>query len=124
MNRLLRGEIYYANLNPVVGSEQGGIRPVLIIQNDIGNTFSPTVVVAPLTRQTKKSRLPVHVRIPKSCGLDADSLALAEQLRTIDRSRLGNFVGRIGAYEQAVMDRALAISVGLSTGCEPDGGGV
>jgi mRNA interferase MazF len=116
---ILRGEIYYANLNPVVGSEQGGTRPVLVLSNDIGNAHSPTVVVAPLTKQTKRHRLPVHVRIPKSCGLDADSLALAEQIRTIDRSRLGKFVGRIGIYEQAAIDNALAVSVGLDTGSGP-----
>ena len=113
MSQLLRGEIYYAALDPVVGSEQGGTRPVLIVQNDIGNAHSPTVVVAPLTKQIKKSRLPIHVRIPKSCGLDADSLALAEQLRTIDRSRLGSFVGRIGAYEQTAINKALSVSMGL-----------
>ena len=122
MNRLLRGEIYYANLNPVIGSEQGGIRPVLIVQNDIGNTYSPTIVIVPLTKQTKKSRLPIHVRIPRSCGLEGDSLALTEQLRTIDRSRLGSFIGRIGIYEQAAIDNALSVSVGLDTGCEPEGG--
>ena len=115
MTKLRRGDIYYANLNPVVGSEQGDTRPVLCVQNNAGNTHSPTVVVVPLTRKVKKGRLPTHVRIPQSCGLDADSLALAEQIRTIDRSRLGNYVGRIDGGLQAAIDKALSVSVGLST---------
>ena len=95
--KIRRGDIYYAYLNPVVGSEQGSCRPVLVVQNDIGNEHSPTVVIAPLTRNLRKNPLPTHVVIPKSCGLDRDSLVLVEQIRTIDRSRLSNY---IGAYQQ------------------------
>ena len=113
MMNVSRGDIFYADLNPAQGSEQGGVRPVLIVQNDAGNTHSPTVVVVPLTTKTGKSRLPTHVRISQSCGLDADSLALTEQIRTIDRSRLDGYVGRIGTDEQIAIDKALAASVGL-----------
>ena len=91
-----RGDIFYADLNPVIGSEQGGVRPVLITQNDVGNAHSPTVVTVPLTTKLQKSRMPTHVRIPKNGGLDADSLVLAEQIRTIDRSRLGTMSGGAG----------------------------
>lgn len=112
-NQIKRGDIFYAVLDPTVGSEQDGIRPVLIVQNDVGNQFSPTVIVAPLTTKTKKSNLPTHVLIPQSCGLDTDSIALAEQLRTIDKSRLGAYIGHIGTDKQAAIDKALAVSIGL-----------
>jgi len=111
--RIRRGEIYYARLNPVIGSEQGDTRPVLIIQNDKGNLYSPTVIVTPLTRKIKKNRQPTHVLIPRSCGLSVNSLALMEQLRTLDRSRFGRYVGRIGLRKQAEVNKALSISVGL-----------
>lgn len=88
-----RGEIYYADLNPVVGSEQGGIRPVLILQNEVGNWFSPTVIVAAVTAKGGKARLPTHVPVGTGCGLRQPSLVLAEQVRTIDKSRL---LGRVG----------------------------
>ena len=113
MTEVTRGDIFYADLNPAQGSEQGGVRPVLIVQNEAGNIHSPTVVVVPLTTKTGKGRLPTHVRISKACGLDADSLALTEQIRTIDRTRLDNYVGRIGTDEQIAIDKALAASVGL-----------
>ena len=116
MMRITRGDIFYADLNPVRGSEQGGVRPCLVIQNDVGNAHSPTVVTVPLTTKLQKGRLPTHARIPLTCGLDADSLALAEQIRTIDRSRLGNYVGRIGTGEQAAINKALLISMDL--GCD------
>ena len=109
-----RGDIYYANLNPVVGSEQGDRRPCIVVQNDTGNHHSPTVVIVPLTGKAKKHYLPTHVVIPQSCGLETSSMALAEQLRTIDRSRLGSYVGRIGTSEQTAIDKAIAISLGLS----------
>ena len=84
-----RGELYFADLDPVTGSEQGGRRPVLVLQNDRGNSCSPTVIVAALTSQTQKTRLPTHIRVQgRRCGLDRDSVVLLEQLRTIDKSRL------------------------------------
>ena len=119
--QIKRGDIYYADLNPVVGSEQGDCRPVLVVQNDVGNVHSPTVVVTPLTRNLRKNPLPTHVVIPRSCGLDRDSLVLAEQIRTIDRSRLSNYIGRIGGDIQPAVDTALAICVGLEKRRPPRG---
>jgi mRNA interferase MazF len=110
---ILRGEIYYAGLNPVVGSEQGDTRPVLVVQNNIGNKFSPTIVVAPITSNHKKGHLPTHVKLPQSTGLDVDSLALVEQIRTIDRSRLDGYIGRIDTNIQLKIDDALAVCVGI-----------
>ena len=107
------GDIYYANLNPVVGSEQGEHRPVLIVQNDKGNKYSPTVIVVPITGKLNKTSLPTHVLIPKTCGLDKDSLALTEQIRAIDRSRLGDYIGRAGKSVMSRVDPALSVSVGL-----------
>jgi len=108
-----RGEIYYADLSPVIGSEQGETRPVLITQNDVGNKYSPTTVIVPITGNLKKCRLPTHVVIPESSSLDADSLGLVEQIRTIDRTRLGAYIGRIGGKVQAEIDNALAVCVGI-----------
>jgi mRNA interferase MazF len=109
-----RGEVYYADLSPVVGAEQGGVRPVVIIQNDRGNRNSPTVIVAPITTKVQKATLPTHVRLTRSStALPHDSLALLEQLRTIDKSRLQNRLTKLPAAEQAAVDRALALSVGL-----------
>ena len=91
-----RGDMYYADLSPVIGSEQGGIRPVLIIQNDIGNRHSPTVIAAAITSQTNKSRLPTHINIDsKEFGLMKNSVILAEQIRTIDKSRLKEKIGQV-----------------------------
>ena len=109
-----RGEIYYADLNPVVGSEQGGIRPVLILQNEVGNWFSPTVIVAAVTAKGGKARLPTHVPVGTGCGLRQPSLVLAEQVRTIDKSRLLERVGSLSPEEQKQVDRALLISFALS----------
>lgn len=109
-----RGEIYYADLNPVVGSEQGGIRPVLILQNEVGNWFSPTVIVAAMTAKGGKARLPTHVPVGMGCGLRQPSLVLAEQVRTIDKSRLLERVGSLSPEEQKQVDRALLISFALS----------
>jgi mRNA interferase MazF len=109
-----RGDIFYADLNPVVGSEQGECRPVLIVQNNTGNKHSPTVIVAPITGRLKKNPIPTHVLLPKSCGLERDSLALTEQIRAIDRSRLGNYIGFAGKSVMSQVDRALSISVGLN----------
>ena len=110
-----RGDMFYADLSPVVGSEQGGIRPVIIIQNDIGNKHSPTVIAAAITSQTGKSRLPTHIEIEsEGSGLKADSVVLAEQIRTIDKSRLKEKIGHIN--DDKVMNKinnALGVSFGL-----------
>ena len=91
-----RGDMFYADLSPVVGSEQGGIRPVLIIQNDLGNKYSPTVIAAAITSQTNKAKLPTHIEIDsEGCGLKSNSVILAEQIRTIDKSRLKERIGHI-----------------------------
>lgn len=109
-----RGDLFFTNLNPIVGSEQGGDkRPVLVISNNDGNEHSPTVIVLPITGNMKKSPLPTHVILPKSCGLDKDSIALAEQIRTVDRARLDSYIGRITYETQSAVDRALAVCVGL-----------
>ena len=109
-----RGDIFYADLSPVVGSEQGGVRPVLIIQNDVGNKYSPTVIVAAITSQIDKARLPTHVEVASSeTGLERNSVVLLEQVRTIDKQRLTH---KIAHLETDVMDRvnaALEISLGL-----------
>lgn len=109
-----RGEIYYADLNPVVGSEQGGIRPVLILQNEVGNWFSPTVIVAAMTARGGKAHLPTHVPVGTDSGLRRPSLVLAEQVRTIDKSRLLERVGMLSPEKQEQVDRALRISFALS----------
>ena len=94
--QIKRGDMFYADLSPVVGSEQGGIRPVLIIQNDLGNKYSPTVIAAAVTSQTGKNKLPTHIEIDsQSCGLKSDSVVLTEQIRTIDKSRLKEKRGHI-----------------------------
>ena len=109
-----RGDIYYADLSPVVGSEQGGVRPVLIIQNDIGNKFSPTVIIAAVTSQRERDRLPTHRNLDsKDCGLSAGSVVLLEQVRTIDKKRLKEKVGAASIEEMTEIDHALEISVGL-----------
>lgn len=109
-----RGDIYYADLSPVVGSEQGGIRPVLIVQNDVGNKFSPTVIAAAITSQKEKSRLPTHIDLPSNeCGLSRDSIVLLEQIRTIDKRRLKEKMGRLDESAMDEINRALSISFGL-----------
>lgn len=109
-----RGEIYYADLSPVVGSEQGGMRPVLIVQNDVGNKFSPTVIAAAITSQRDKAQLPTHIQLSsQSCGLSKDSVVLLEQVRTIDKKRLKEKMGRIEDAAMGEIDRALTISFGL-----------
>ena len=110
-----RGEIYYADLSPVVGSEQGGVRPVLIIQNDTGNRYSPTVIAAAITSQTGKARLPTHIDLPVdgSCGLSRDSIILLEQVRTLDKKRLRERMGRVEESIMQQVDAAIAVSFGL-----------
>ena len=110
-----RGDIYYADLRPVVGSEQGGIRPVLIVQNDIGNKFSPTVIAAAITSQTGKTPLPTHIRVDaKDSGLLKDSVVLLEQVRTLDKRRLRARMGSLDEKDMARIDRAIFVSFGLS----------
>ena len=109
-----RGEIYFAELNPVQGSEQGGFRPVLIVQNDVGNTYSPTTIVLAITSQLNKARLPTHVAVPaKESGLSRDSVILAEQVRTIDKSRLRQKVARLEPRTMRRIEDAMAVSIGL-----------
>ena len=110
-----RGDMFYADLSPVVGSEQGGIRPVLIIQNDTGNKYSPTVIAAAITSQTGKNRLPTHIEIgSRENGLKSDSVVLAEQIRTIDKSRLKEKIGHITDAEiMNKVNNAIGISFGL-----------
>ena len=108
-----RGDLFYADLNPVVGSEQGGIRPVLVIQNDVGNHFSPTVVAAAITSRKAKNSLPTHILLENVAGLAPTSLLLLEQLRTIDRKRLRGYIGRISKEKMLEVDAALAISIGI-----------
>ena len=110
---ILRGDIYYADLNPTVGSEQGGVRPLVILQNNVGNRYSPTVIAAAITASPKKP-LPTHVTIDHACEQLKESFVLLEQIRTIDRSRLREYVGRLDEQEMKKIDEALAISVGLA----------
>ncbi len=109
-----RGEIYYADLSPVVGSEQGGIRPVLIVQNDVGNKHSPTVIAAAITSQREKAKLPTHIELDSGdCGLAKDSVVLLEQIRTIDKKRLRERMGELGTSSMTQVNNALSISFGL-----------
>ncbi len=115
MTSVHRGEIYYADLSPVVGSEQGGVRPVLIVQNDIGNRYSPTVIAAAITSQCDKAKLPTHIAVQaKNCGLQKDSIVLLEQIRTIDKRRLKECMGRLDESAMNRIDNALSVSFGLS----------
>ena len=109
-----RGDIFYADLRPVVGSEQGGMRPVLIVQNDTGNKHSPTVIAAAITSQTGKAKLPTHIALSgQSVGLTRDSVILLEQIRTIDKSRLREKMGRLDGETMSKVDSAIAVSFGL-----------
>ncbi len=113
MHNTKRGDVYYADLNPVIGSEQGGeIRPVVVIQNNVGNKYSPTLIIAPITNR-QKAKIPTHVVLNKIDFLREDSIILLEQLKTIDRTRLKNYIGRLDDLAMDIVDRALAISVGL-----------
>lgn len=109
-----RGDIFYADLSPVVGSEQGGVRPVLIVQNDTGNRHSPTVIAAAITSQTGKARLPTHISLAAmSCGLPKDSVVLLEQIRTLDKRRLREHMGRVNETMMKQVDTAIAVSFGF-----------
>lgn len=109
-----RGDIYYADLSPVIGSEQGGVRPVLIVQNDVGNRHSPTVIAAAITSQRDKARLPTHIQLNSTgCGLARDSVVLLEQIRTIDKRRLKEHMGRLDEGSMNRINQALQVSFGI-----------
>ena len=109
-----RGDIFYADLSPVVGSEQGGVRPVLIVQNDVGNKYSPTVIAAAITSQQFKTRMPTHISVNASvCGLSKDSVVLLEQIRTLDKKRLREKLGNLPETDINRIDDALSVSIGL-----------
>ena len=109
-----RGDIYYADLSPVVGSEQGGVRPVLIIQNDVGNRYSPTVIAAAITSKQSKNKLPTHIPIEAGdCGLQRDSVVLLEQVRTLDKRRLKEKMGSVDVQSMKAINQALSVSYGL-----------
>ena len=112
MKQIKCGEIYYADLSPVVGSEQDGYRPVLCIQNDMGNKHSPTIIVAASTSKPEKNELPTHVHI-RTCGLKDESIVLLEQIRTIDKCRLDEYVGKISKDDMGKVDHALIVSFGI-----------
>ena len=113
-NSVRRGDIFYADLSPVVGSEQGGVRPVLIIQNDMGNRHSPTVIAAAITSQMNKAKLPTHIElVGQNCGLTKDSIVLLEQIRTLDKRRLREHIGRLDSGLMDEVDQAIAVSFGL-----------
>ena len=110
-----RGEIYYADLSPVIGSEQGGVRPVLIVQNDVGNKYSPTVIAAAITSQQDKSNLPTHINLSAAgSGLSKDSIVLLEQVRTIDKTRLKEKMGSLDNRSMNMVDKAISVSFGLN----------
>ncbi len=115
MKEIERGQIYYANLNDVVGSEQGGVRPILVIQNNVGNKYSPTIVIAPITTKTGKPQLPTHIKIDCYANiLPKDSVVLLEQIRTIDKQRLGEYIGFLDKKIMADINKGIGISVGLN----------
>ena len=114
MLTIKRGDIYYADLSPVIGSEQGGIRPVLIIQNDVGNKYSPTVIAAAITSKLNKSRLPTHIEVDaREYGLAKDSIILLEQIRTLDKQRLKERMGHLNENKMIDVNKALFVSFGL-----------
>lgn len=110
-----RGELYYADLSPVVGSEQGGVRPVLVVQNDVGNKFSPTIIAAAVTSKINKAKLPTHIELPSNLyGLAKDSVILLEQIRTLDKRRLKERIGELSESTMARVDKAILISLGFT----------
>lgn len=121
MNNIRRGDIFYADLSPVVGSEQGGLRPVLIIQNDIGNKYSPTVIAAAITSRMGKTRLPTHIDIfAEKAGLAKDSVILLEQIRTLDKRRLKEKMGHLDDMMMSEVNAAIAVSFGLGGIISPE----
>ena len=110
-----RGELYYADLSPVVGSEQGGVHPVLVVQNDVGNKYSPTVIAAAVTSKINKAKLPTHIELPcNSYGLQKDSVILLEQIRTLDKRRLKERIGELNENTMTRVDKAILISLGFT----------
>ncbi len=119
MINIKRGDIYYADLSPVIGSEQGGLRPVLIIQNDVGNRYSPTVIAAAITSRMGKTRLPTHIDIyAEKAGLAKDSVILLEQIRTLDKRRLKEKMGHLDDAVMAQVNSAIAVSFGIGTAAD------
>ena len=116
---LCRGDIYYADLSPIVGCEQGGVRPVLIIQNNVGNRYSPTVIVAAVTSRMEKHPLPTHVFISRKYGLQRNSIIMLEQIRTIDKIRLFEYIGHLDCNDMRAIDASLRIS--LDVNLKPEG---
>ena len=115
MNNIKRGEIYYADLSPVVGSEQGGIRPVLIVQNDVGNRYSPTVIAAAITSRTDKNKMPTHIDVhADEYGLEKNSVILLEQIRTLDKKRLREKMGHLDDDAMTQVNNAISVSFGLA----------
>ena len=108
-----RGELYYADLSPVVGSEQGGVRPVLVVQNDTGNKYSPTVIAAAVTSRINKAKLPTHIELPQAYGLQKDSVILLEQIRTKDKKRLMSRIGQLPPATMSRVNKAILISLGF-----------
>ena len=118
-----RGDIYYADLSPVIGSEQGGLRPVLIVQNDVGNKYSPTVIAAAITSRLSKTKLPTHIDIyAKDVGLAKDSVVLLEQIRTIDKKRLKEKMGHLDDITMNEVNSAISVSFGLGASAESEEG--
>lgn len=113
MDEIKRGELYYADLSPVVGSEQGGVRPVLIVQNNVGNRYSPTVIVAAITSQINKAKMPTHIELNTKYGLTKDSVLLLEQIRTLDKRRLKEKIGILDDKCMENVNNALLISLGF-----------
>ena len=113
MLNIKRGDIYYADLSPVIGSEQGGVRPVLIVQNDVGNKYSPTIIAAAITSKINKAKLPTHIELPSAYGLAKDSVILLEQIRTLDKRRLKERIGELPPATMMRVNRAILISLGF-----------
>lgn len=110
--KIKRGDLVYVNFDPIIGSEQGGPRPAVVIQNDIGNRHAPTVIIAPITSKTKKSNLPTHVKLTAKC-LEKNSVALLEQIKTIDKTRIEANIGSLSEEEMKMIEKALRISLGM-----------
>ena len=109
-----RGELYYADLSPVVGSEQGGIRPILVVQNDVGNRYSPTIIAAAVTSKLGKAKLPTHIELPPAYGLAKNSVILLEQIRTLDKKRLKERIGVLPPATMSEVNKAILISLGFT----------